>query len=467
MPALTGEPFRGLTKIVLKDTALGTPRRSYTLSVTDVVPDTATGDQADWTWAPSTPGEVIAVTLRFEWDTIGTPLWAQCDTVNIRAHLPGGAQLSTTWSPFSNGVMGDSGILTRTLWLAADPLSLLTSQERWGALELYLQVIRDDAGVFVVNCDSRGTVSTPPAGTTHDWARGYVRREGLMHIWDMSNIPYTGGSNTPAKWGYRDDMHSQVFMDCQAYQNYTMKLGMRNLADVEERNSSVTQVDEFQERSWTGTATGNGANRINEGIVSAEEAKILQLDLTADNFGGDNKFAFAPTGLHEAPFARQSELVLRAPAAIIVDPREFAVHHFQVDDDVFALAKHVASKKWRTDQSAFLWTRIVNVRGEGIVAAGASLLTTHDPEKPGPTLSQSSLFGTLDGQAGWTLTPLANTESKPTEFWDKLVDLTAPSDIDADTHLVGAADPDYAMSLGVAPHTHPATIIGLPGPAAL
>lgn len=122
---------------------------------------------------------------------------------------------------------------------------------------------------------------------------------------------------------------------------------------------------------------------------------------------------------------------------IAVDPRVIAGHHFQVDDDVFGLSKNEASKQMLSTQSGFLWTRITGARGTGINSI--TLTQTLDPSNPGTTVSGSSSTSTQDSQAGWS-GRLDWTAVKPGGSWAKSVDITAPSDIDADTHLLSGTD---------------------------
>lgn len=121
-----------------------------------------------------------------------------------------------------------------------------------------------------------------------------------------------------------------------------------------------------------------------------------------------------------------------------VDPRLTATHHFQVDDNTFATSKNDTTKAMLSTQSGFLATRLVTAR----TAAGVNSLTvtqTLTPAGPGTAVSGSSATATRDTQAGWT-DLLAWTSSKPGGTWNKATDVTAPADIDADTHLIAGTD---------------------------
>jgi len=142
---------------------------------------------------------------------------------------------------------------------------------------------------------------------------------------------------------------------------------------------------------------------------------------------------------------------------ITVDPRLTASHHFQVDDEVFAVAKNRPSKSMLSTETGFLAARFVTARTFAGVN-GLSVTQTLDPVGPGTTIVGASVSATRDSQAGWT-DLLAWTASKPGGNWLKTTDITAPADISADTHLVNGGDtlvllapnPNYRVIVGGGP----------------
>ena len=433
MPALAGEPWRGLGKTQVVDNVTGNGRFA-TVSITDVNPVTASGDQADWDYANDT----IALTLRAEWAGGGAAAPPAIQTFEVMVRIPGGAQVGSTWS-FTPA--GDTGVQTRTIHFDTDPLDqalAAAALRRWGTLELYVRIQNGDALGY--NADSRGVISTPGAGRTHSWGRGYIRQRAFLSTYSISNASLGGAE--PSIWAFPDSIFTRVNTLRQAYESLTLTHSLRRTgAGSVERTQGVAGAGSQYDYSWTAAAGGN-TSRVGEGVQATEETKDADLALTAADFGGDNKFVWASTG-HLSGWSQQTDLLIRDPDRINVDPRITATHHFQTDDNVFGLAKDVTPRQMRVDQSGFLYTRFTNSRDEGsnLITATMSL----DPQAPGSTIIQSSATSTQDGEDGWTSSPLEWVVVKPGGLWDKSVDVTSPSDIDNDSYLVGGDETGYSL----------------------
>lgn len=298
MAELSGEPWRGLTKILL-DGATGD--RAYTVSVVDVAPLTATGDQATW---EGTPGG--SLTLRFEWDTSGAPTFGQADTVTIRTHLPGGAATGSTWSP---AISGGSGSVTRTFHFDTDPLDTIAGTARAGMLEVFLQVQLTGIGGWGP-ADSRGASSALPVGVTHDWARGYLRAPLTMNTETLSNVSLGGAE--PSTWAYPDPIHAQATLDSVTYENTNPTFSVRDTAVV---------VRSGQPGAGTGVTKSVSFTVLD--VVDDDfdvDTDDVRWALAANDFGGDNRYVWAASG-HPAGWTRTSELILDDAARMVVDPR--------------------------------------------------------------------------------------------------------------------------------------------------
>lgn len=279
MAALSGEPWRGLAKVVVRDAATGVNRRSYTVSVVDVVPDTASGNQATWEGAP---GERLA--LRFEFDSSGTPTFDQADLVTVEMRLPGGSVIGSAWNP----LISAGPISFRTLHFDSDPLNQSTSLSaaRAGTLEIYLKV-EDTTGPLTWSADSRGTF-TAPAAHTVDWARGYFRSHIKNSFFKVSNIALAGAE--PSTWGYPDPIHVRATLTDQLYEAATFTAQVRTTGGTVRRSKALSGVGPVLDFSFTLAAS----EVINNNFVS--ETDDVRLLISSAQFGTDEKYLWSPGG---------------------------------------------------------------------------------------------------------------------------------------------------------------------------
>lgn len=439
MPALSGEPWRGLAKVQLRD-ALGLGRY-WTLSVTDVDPVTATGDQASWDFE----GDSVAVTLRVEWGldsgtTIGAP-----DTINVQTRIPGSATSygATVWS-FNPS--GDSGSATRTLHFDTDPLDEVlgsVANRRHGLLELWLQVIDNPGGsTNDYTLDSRGNATVgPPLTTTYSWGRGYIRQRATLSTHSISNVSLGGAEPTPV-WQALDQIHVRVATTTPPL-NLSPGFGTIRLrrpqaqggaAERDATASAITESTPNYEKSMTDSTAGTPLdNVVGVGMFVGSEAKDLEVVTPSGTFDSDVLIAFATSG-HPAGWSIIDERTARYVGRITVDPRvTFISHLLQLDDSTYGtppMSKNVSPAVRRDVQFGFLSERASAARSGGIggITWTSKLWDTGELSgtEASPVASRSATSGVVGGEDGWAATLLGWDEDKPGGSWTKKAIITAP-----------------------------------------
>lgn len=279
---------------------------------------------------------------------------------------------------------------------------------RCGTVELVLEAIKTTGGpTATYNLRSDTASNTPPATFTvtardQGWIRGTT---SATHA--LSNVSLGGAKTQPA--AYDESLFHRLTLGAQPFKSETITLALSHGSLSTAVASSSTQFNA------THTAV------CDDRFPAASTSVTPSATIANDAFSGQPWTTFSATS-----------------DSITVDPRLTASHHFQINDSVFGLGKHDASNQMNSDEIGFLWTRFVNARGTGI--NGITHIMLLDPQNPGASVNISTSTSTQGGQAGWSTSPLEWTSSKPGGVWDKLTDITSPSDIDADTHLVGGAD---------------------------
>lgn len=312
--------------------------------------------------------------------------------------------------------------------------------KRCGTVEIRLRATRGTPGAYDVETD--GNPNTPPTGFTSVLTRGWVRGDTSL-VEDISNTSPGGAPTPPAA-------HDE-------------SLFVR----------TVCGVPSFNARALTVALSHGGVSGSTNSDTSATR------DATFANVV-DDRFAAAVTTVgmtvtvpnHSVSGVPDWTFVSTTDDTIDVDPRNTAAHHFQVNDNVFDTTANEPANEMRSVDSGFLWTRITNARGVGV--NGLTVTQSLDPQQPGVAVSGSSSTATRDGEPGWT-DVLEWTVSKPPGFWDKSVDVTAPSDIDdaayllsgTDTLLMLARNDDYTPIGGLGPLTASADDHWTPGAALL
>lgn len=308
MPAISGSPWRGLTKIAL-DGGAGN-RRAYTVSVTDVVPDSATGNQATWTGTPNS-----SLLLRLEWDSTGIPLFNTADTATINVRLPSDAtNIGDTWTPT---ISGASGSATRTFHFDDNPLNESAGTARAGMVEVFLQVSRG-AAVAWGPVDSRGG-GTPPAATTLNWANGYYRATSILSAFAVSNASL--GGTEPASFAFPDTTFTRATLNAIWFRSLAITHKHRqSAADVRTQDGSAT-TSVTREFTWSAALNGSGnAGRINSDYAAA--GVDVRFVLPSNVFGGttsDVEYAWNATG-HATGFTVNDDSTITNTSRFTADP---------------------------------------------------------------------------------------------------------------------------------------------------
>lgn len=403
MAALAGEPWRGAaaSEVAITAAPANNDRAWVSFDVNAAMPS---GDQATW---ESTAG--ASLTLRFRWQSNGTGSGQQAPTfATVRAMLPGGAQIGTDWVVAFPAAGTE---VTRTFHFDDDPMNAALGAIRSGTVELYL-VWGSTGGVAPWTADSRGvTTGTILPTNTVNHARGYARASVRFTTHSISNVAIGGAE--PASFAAADPIHISVAGPAALYRAIATTASLRRPGNgvAERSGSSASTTSSQKDTSWTSTAAGLAAV-IGVGMepstsgARTTEAKDLRIDLPATDFGGDNEYVLAATG-HQAGWTRDSDLSLRYPARILVDPRVYptsgdltdwdadrgALFHTQAAGVEFfdpPSAGDIQTGQRVFPDLAFIGVRLINARGEGLNG-----LTT--------TLKM------------WDSAGVANTESTPAE----------------------------------------------------
>lgn len=364
------------------DDGLAVPS-SRTWVATAVTQDTAAGGSVDITVTQTTagatpPGEANTLTLNLYDDSGGL----------VRAYTltPGSASQTVTFHFTADGTS--------------------TGAARCGTVEIAIRATRTD--VVAYDYETDGSPATAPTGFTATQVdRGWVRGTTTL-VEDISNTSLGGAPTEPA--AYDESLFVRTTAGAVSYvaRALTVTLSAGSVTGSTNSTTAVTRDVTF-------------SNVCDDRFPAAVTTVGVTVTVPNATLTGQPAWTFTTT----------------TDDTITVDPRLTASHHFQVDDDVFGTTKNDTTKQMLSTQSGFLWTRLVNARSTGI--NGLTVTQTLDPVNPGTTISGSTVTATRDSQAGWT-DKLDWTSAKPGGSWAKSVDVTAPADIDADTHLLSGTD---------------------------
>lgn len=306
MPALAGEPWRGLAKVQMIDAVAGLYGRNYTLSIDDVDPNSAAGNLP--TWEKTYEQRATSFTLRLEWSSFGAvPVNlgpAEAFTVTMNLPSAGGA-VGSSWA---GAISGNSGVVTRTFHFDSDPLNEVLGVLTAGMLEPVLSVQKDSAPTWGA-ANSRGAGSNIPAGTTHNWARGKLARRLRLDSYVPSNVSLGGAE--PASFAYPDSMLSRAVLDAPLYRAEALTLEHYNGATLIRTQAGASTVSATRDWSWSATsgltarvhnagvsASGvypnGGAGTAAAGAYPAGSAPV-RIVLPVRDFGGDNELVWGAT----------------------------------------------------------------------------------------------------------------------------------------------------------------------------
>lgn len=419
MPAISGEPFRGLAKVKLDD-GLGN-RRAYTASIDAVTPDTATGQQTTWEGAPG-----ASVTLRLQWDSVGAPVFGAADTVSVKVRLPGsGSDIGSTWSP---AISGNSGVATTTMHFDDNPLDGSAGTNRAGMLEVLLTVSRA-AAVAWGPMDSRGGSSTPPAGATFTWARGYLRSRVTVSAFSISDASL-GGAEPGAFYATKATFNRVTLADA-CYRGVAVLVKHRQAAADVRSSDADTPTDTAAQRDYTWNASATGAankGRINKDYAATSTATDVQVVLSGPSFGSvaDVEYDLAASG-NIAGWTRTNEFTLEKAARFTVDPRVRFTQILQANDNTWhttpITGDVVPAGQRLTSDLDFLAARATDNAG---TPAGLNGVTWTEKlwdngqllgSEASPVKSRSSTGSTQGTQAGWSDAFLSWDNGLPTGSW--------------------------------------------------
>lgn len=142
---------------------------------------------------------------------------------------------------------------------------------------------------------------------------------------------------------------------------------------------------------------------------------------------------------------------LKRNVCLNVDARITATHLLQADNTFSTppMSENDPDDARYANDIAYVATRFTNARGEGLngLTFSSNLFDAPSGAIIGTTehLRTGLTTATQGGQTGWGPLRLFN-DGSPTGSWRKTVDVTAPSTIDADTHLLSATK-DYTVTV--------------------
>lgn len=243
----------------------------------------------------------------------------------------------------------------------------------------------------------------------NDW--GYLRGTTTL-VEDISNTSLGGAPSAPAE--YDESLFVRTTSGADSYSARALTVAL-SAGSVSGSTSSTTAA----------VRDVTFSNVCDERFPAASTSVGVTVTVPNADIG---------TGLPDWPYSSTTDDTLN------VDPRLTQTLHFQVDDNSWALAKHDSSKKiLLTSSDGYLWAKFTGARGT--LKSGITANLSLDPTNPGTTVGPTSFVSDANGVAG----PLNWTVAKPAGAWTWAVDITAPADIDADTHLLTPTDTVTAL----------------------
>lgn len=294
---------------------------------------------------------------------------------------------------------------------------------RADTVEIKLRATRTTVVTYDVETD--GTPNTVPAGFDSHLTRGWIRGTTTL-VEAVSNVALGGAKTSPAE--YDESLFVRTTAGAVSYVARTL-----TVASSSGSLSSATNSTTAAQRDVT------FANVVDDRFAAASTVVTWTVTPANATISGQPFTSFTST----------------TDDTITVDPRVTATLHFQVDDDVFAIAAHDTSLAMLSTQSGFLWPKLTAARGTGV--NGVTINQTLDPTSPGTTITGTATATTTqDGTVG-VGGKLDWTASKPGGSWVWSCDITAPADIDNNAHLTAA---DILTMLAPDPRLEPLVFLG-------
>lgn len=373
MAQLAGSPWRGNASVRLVE---GVGSRNFRCTAGDFVVPGAAGDGDLTAWE----GDAVnnnTMTFRLDWDSTGAPTLQNPTAVRVEVRLPGGATLGSTWTPGGGG----SGSFTRTVHFDADPLdqSLASSgARRSGMLEIYIFVERTGVGSYTA--DSRGATSGAAGGVgiTNDWAQGYIRSRMVLNTHSLSNISI--GGSEPPEFRYPYNIFLRTSLWESLYESCTITARLRQ-GGSDKRTKTHVGTATNRDFSWNATS-----EKID--TTTPQGTYDVRLDITASDFGGDNKFVWEPS----FPFGwtQNTDLQIEYLSRFTVNPGVTLT---------LVSTPDLTSKVFnRGEIISGIIAKIVNAGGEGFVSRGTETFRSLDISSSG--LEETMTINSHDHTAG-------------------------------------------------------------------
>lgn len=364
------------------------------------------------------PGVADTLELRIRANDWSGPAYRTIRTITL---TPGSASQSTSFAVTLNGVAGDT--------------------PGWGYLMMDLYVRRTTVPTYEYDSWGGG-VQTPPTGFTGPDTRS--DRGQISTRVDVVNIANKTSHADPAYTGTYAALDT-IFHRAIVYIPGTSTVAFP-LNDVEVRMAigTFSPLSNFDAQTVTPASTSSAYVERTYSVTDAYPAAATPYDVYV-------------TTLQVPGVSSPTIIVSQTVQSFTVDPRVTAQQHLQIDDNSFGTAKNEPLKSMLSTQSGFIWVILKNARDEGL--NGLTVSQTLTPVAPGTAINNSTTTTTQDSQAGVS-GRLDWTASKPGGTWNKATDVTAPSTVDANTHLVGgtdaltllAPDPRIRVLVGAGPY---------------
>lgn len=292
---------------------------------------------------------------------------------------------------------------------------------RIGTVRMRLEAVKTSGSAvdnYNVNSDD-ATGQVLPAAWTITRDQGWFRTLTTAVV-TISNV--AAGGAKPATWAYDDTVFHRVTFPVQSYlaKSLTAIVSGASPALSAASPSVVGPV-------WDTTLAGVIDNRF-PASMSNQTA-----DVTIPN-------ATLATGL---PYVAATV----TPDSMDIDPRLTAVHHLQLNDNVFATppgSRDIPGHDRLNADLGFAAFRLLNARGAG--ANGVTVTETlRDAGELIGVLTRSVATVTQGGEAGWAATFQPWDSQLPGGAWNHTLTVTAPADMIGVAYLLNATDPDFTL----------------------
>ncbi|MHB1261344.1 MAG: hypothetical protein ACYC2H_06475 [Thermoplasmatota archaeon] len=305
---------------------------------------------------------------------------------------------------------------------------------------------------FTVYCTTDGTsTGTPMAGTLRLRVIAVSKTAGLT--------VYTADSDAEDKGAIRCGLDADAitmnaypagspatFAFTIAGESMTPTVAHTQAPTQQVRTAQISTLDAagavIQTNSVTLTAGATSTAStftLTDAYPAAATSAGARLTLTGNSVLTGVKWAHI--GAATAPVAEPTDATAQRSNFYNADPRVTVTHLLQVNSGSFSsppMGGDIGDTRTLPD-IGYIATRFTNARGEGL--SGSTLAYTRTLQDSGAVLAvdtttcSSSCIGTQGGEAGWSPLFLWNAGG-PLGQWNKAVDVTGPSAIDSNSHLL-------------------------------